>query len=173
MKPIIFLDIDGVLCTFGEYNRNRRKFWDKYDLAGTLRLPYEFNPKCVKVFNEILDETDADIVLSSDWRTHYNLQELDNIFKFNKVVKSPMDVTEVHPTSMSFLERNRGGEITMYLEKHPDITTYVIVDDLNLTKFVPEGHFVLTTEREGIKQSNVKQKVLKILGFEDTKTRNG
>ena len=89
MKPTIFLDLDGVLCTFNEYMRPTSKFWQKHKEAKELRLPYQFNSKCVKVFNEILIITDADIVLSSDWRTHWNLQELDNIFKYNKVIKSP------------------------------------------------------------------------------------
>jgi hypothetical protein len=166
MKPIIFLDIDGVLTTMYEYNKSRKKFWDKYELAHELKMPYSFNSGCVNIFNEILKKTDADIVLSSDWRTHWTLQELNNIFKFNKVIKSPIGVTEVHPTSMSYLERNRGREITMYLEKHPNITTYVIVDDLDLSEFVPIGHFVRTIEREGLKQCNIKQKILKILESE-------
>jgi len=165
MKPTIFLDIDGVLCTFNEYNKNRNKLWQKYDEARTLRLPYEFNPGCVKVFNEILKITDADIVLSSDWRTHWNMQELDNIFKFNKVIKSPMDVTEVHPTSFMYLEKNRAHEIDIYRQQH-NLENYVIVDDLDLLPFVPKERFVQTIEREGIKQSNVKEKMLKILQYE-------
>lgn len=162
MKPTIFLDIDGVLSTFGEYNRNRQKFWKKYEFADNLRLPYEFNPGCVKILNEILEKTDADIVLTSDWRTHWNLQELRNIFQFNKVIKLPIDVTDVEPTSFSYLEKNRGHEIDIYIKKHM-IENYVIIDDLNLSKFVDPNKFVLTVEREGLKQSNIKQKILKIL----------
>jgi hypothetical protein len=162
MKPIIFLDIDGVMSTFNEYNRNRKKFWDKYDICETLRLPYEFNSGCVKILNEILQETDADIVLSSDWRMHWNLQELGNIFNFNKIIKCPIDVTEVIPTSLADLEKNRAHEIDIYIEKH-SIENYVIIDDLNLLPYVPKNRFVQTIEREGLKQSNIKQKILKIL----------
>lgn len=162
MKPILFLDIDGVLSTFNEYYRNRKKFWDKYEFANEVRLPYEFNPGCVKVLNEILSKTDADIVLTSDWRIHYSLQTLDNIFKFNKIVKSPIDVTEVVPTSMSYLEKNRGHEIDIYIKNH-SIDRYVIIDDLDLSDFVDKDRFVRTIEREGLKQSNIKQKILNIL----------
>jgi len=166
MKPIIFLDIDGVLTTYYEYSKSRKKFWDKHEFAHELNIPYSFNPGCVKVLNEILEKTDADIVLSSDWRTHWTLQELVNIFKFNKVIKFPMDVTDVLPTSMSYLERNRGSEIRTYIQVHPALDRYVIVDDLDLSKFVPVEHFVRTIEREGLKQSNIKQKILKILESE-------
>ena len=162
MKPTLFLDVDGVLATFGEYSRNRKKFWDKYEIADTLRLPYEFNPGCVKVLNEILEKTDADIVLTSDWRTHWTLEQLGNIFEFNKIIKRPIDVTEVFPTTFMYLEKNRAHEIDIYREKR-NLENYVIVDDLDLSPFVPKGRFVLTIEREGLKQSNIKQKILKIL----------
>jgi hypothetical protein len=165
MKPTIFLDIDGVMCCYNEYYSNRVKFRKKHKIAEELNIPYGFNPGCVKVLNEILEKTDADIVLTSDWRTHYSLQTLDNIFKFNKVIKSPVDVTDVHPTSMSYLEKNRGGEIDMYIKKH-NVEIYVIIDDLDLSNYVEKNRFVLTIEREGIKQSNIKQKILKILEYE-------
>jgi hypothetical protein len=165
MKPIIFLDIDGVMCCYYEYLKNRKKFWGKYELANELKMPYSFNPGCVKVLNEILKKTDADIILSSDWKGHWTLQELDNIFKFNKVIKSPIDVTEDFPGSLQDLEKNRGKEIDIYIRKH-NLDIYVIIDDLNLSPFVPKDKFVRTIEREGIKQSNIKQKILKILQYE-------
>jgi hypothetical protein len=160
--PIIFLDLDGVMSCYGEYYTNRIKFQKKHKMAQELSVPYGFNPGCVKILNEILKITDADIVLTSDWRTHWNLEQLGNIFKFNKIIKVPMDVTEVLPTSMSYLERNRGHEIDIYIKKHK-VEKYVIIDDLDLSKFVDSEKFVLTIEREGLKQSNIKQKILKIL----------
>jgi hypothetical protein len=162
MKAIIFLDIDGVLTTDAEYMRSRTKFWDKYDEAKQLRIPYPFNPGCVKVFNEILEKVDVDIVLSSDWRRHYTLEELDKIFKFNKVIKSPMATTEICPCSFSQLDKNRAHEIELYVNKYK-IEKYVIIDDLDLEYFCPVEHFVKTTDREVIKQSNIKQKILKVL----------
>ena len=53
--PIIFLDIDGVLNSFG----------DKWP-PGEPRPQIELD--CVKNFNAIIDATDARIVLSSSWR---------------------------------------------------------------------------------------------------------
>ena len=143
--------------------RARHKFWKKYDLANQLKLPYEFNAVCVRVLNEILTLTNAEIVLSSDWRTEWNLQELDNIFKFNKVIKSPIDVTEVCPTSISNYAKNRAHEIDIYVQNHPTIEKFVVIDDLDLKPYVPEGTFIRTIEREGIKQSGIKDKILKIM----------
>ena len=90
---IIFLDIDGVLATNKEFGMNRTKFQTKHPEAKELHIPYPFNPECVKIFNEILDETNAIIVLSSDWRLHWDLDGLDRIFKFNGVKKSPIALT--------------------------------------------------------------------------------
>lgn len=52
MKPIIFLDIDGVL--------NKHSFVVNYCCG--------FNTKCVRNFNRIIRATNANIVLSSAWR---------------------------------------------------------------------------------------------------------
>jgi hypothetical protein len=165
MKPIIFLDLDGVMCTLNEYFQSVKNFWEKYDFARDIGMQYRFNPGCVKVLNQILKITDADIVLTSDWREDYDLQTLDNIFKFNEVIKSPIDVTDVYSKNMQELEKFRASEINDYIYKK-NIANYVIIDDLDLSPFVPKDKFIQTTNREGIKQSNIKEKILKILQYE-------
>ena len=165
MKPTVFLDIDGVLTTTYEYFQSVKNFWEKYEFARDIGMQYRFNEKCVKVLNRILKITDADIVLTSDWKEHYDLQTLDNIFKFNKVVKSPIDVTDVYSKTLQELEKFRGSEINDYIYKK-NITNYVIIDDLELSPFVSKDKFVRTINREGIKQSNIKEKIIKILQYE-------
>lgn len=165
MKSIIFLDIDGVLTTEREYGKPRRKFWDKYDEAKQLRIPYPFNSGCVKILNEILKETDAEIVLTSDWKFHFGLKELDQIFKFNKVIKSPMNITKNDLSSLSNLDVNRGNQISIYIEDHK-VNNYVIIDDLNLENYTVKDKFVKTNNKEGLKQCGIKEKILKILKHE-------
>jgi hypothetical protein len=165
MKPIIFLDIDGVMCTTYEYFQSVKNFWEKYEFARDIGMQYRFNEGCVKVLNQILKITDADLVLTSDWREDYDIQTLNNIFKFNKVIKSPIDVTDVYSKNMQELEKFRGSEINDYIYKK-NITNYVIIDDLDLSPFVSQDKFIRTINREGIKQSNIKDKILKILQYE-------
>lgn len=160
----IFLDIDGVLATQKEFMRVRHSFHKKYDEAKQLHIPYPFNQGCVKVLNEILEETDAQIVLSSDWKLHWDLEELDKIFKFNGVIKSPITVTGSHPVSFGNLEKNRVNEIKKYREKH-DVGEYVIIDDLHMDIYEIE-RFVRTKDREGLKQLGIKKKILKYLNDE-------
>jgi hypothetical protein len=107
MKPTICLDIDGVMATTEEYFQSVKNFWEKYEFARDIGMQYRFNPGCVKVLNQILKITDADIVLTSDWREDYDLQTLDNIFKFNEVIKSPIDVTDVYSKNMQELEKEK------------------------------------------------------------------
>ncbi len=168
-KAIIFLDIDGVLATHKQYMMNHTRFHYNYEWASELGVPYPYDEKCVKVFNEILEKTDADIVLSSDWRLRWNLKQLDKIFKSNNIIKSPIDVTEHFPYSGLQLERWRAGEIDSYINKH-DIKNWVIVDDLNMKPFFPNDvtRVFVTTDSEGIKKSSIKDKIIKKLNSYET-----
>jgi len=166
IKPILFLDIDGVLATYKQYVMNKKKFQDKNPIAKELNISYPFDPKCVKIFNEILDETGADIVLSSDWKELFNLKELDKIFKFNGVNKSPIDVTISELASFGNQTMNRAFQIGEYVTRN-NITNYVVIDDLNVGKYMvitnEENKFVLTNDFEGIKQLGIKNKIINIL----------
>ena len=87
-KAVIFLDIDGVLATSYQYHTNKKNWHPTYDC-------YRFDEKCVKVFNDILAQIDATIILSSDWQNHYNLEQLNEIFEWNKVNCKVDVITEV------------------------------------------------------------------------------
>lgn len=163
LNPTIFLDIDGVITTVAEYNRSRRKYWDKYDVAKNLIVPYPFNNECVIIFNEIITITDADIVLTSDWKNVWSLDEMDIIFKMNDVIKSPIDYTENYNVSVKTLAPDRAREIEEYITRK-NITDYVIIDDLKLKPFLMDDRrFIKTIEREGLKQCSIKKKILKVL----------
>ncbi len=84
----LFLDIDGVLCTNWSHDSPNKKIgW--YD-----DKTYPFDPKCVEILNWILTTWKSEIILSSDWRLYYTLDELKNIFSFNKVLQSPIYITD-------------------------------------------------------------------------------
>ncbi len=149
------MDIDGVLATVKQYNlTNQSKTWlQKYNV-------YPFDPKCVKIFNEILEKVDADIIISSDWRVEFTLEELADIFKINGVIRPPMGVTPQYPTSMSHYSKNRAGEIMKYVTDNKIGKNWIAIDDLNLNLWLDEHFFMCKSEWEGIKQSGLKQKIL-------------
>jgi 3-deoxy-D-manno-octulosonate 8-phosphate phosphatase KdsC-like HAD superfamily phosphatase len=166
MKKIIFLDIDGVLATNKEFMTNRTKFRKKYPEMDELKVPYAWNKDAVKVFNEILDVTGAEIVLSSDWKLHWDLDDLKKIFEWNGVKKHPIAVTNNEYTSISNLTMNRAAEIEDYVRDN-DINNYVVIDDLNVGKYMgltgDDDKFFMTISAEGIKKTGLKERIIKKL----------
>ena len=153
---VIFLDIDGVMCTSSCYGRGKENKWDAY----------MFDHKAVAVLNFILQETGAEIILSSDWRHTYTLQEMREIFCHNNVIKGPIGFT---PSSKTYLGNNleggRSDEIEMWIKTHAwkgDIK-WVAIDDLNMSGRLHPNFVLCPREQEGIKRQGVKEQILKIL----------
>ena len=167
----IFLDIDGVLATDKEFMRNSKKFKETKEWARKLDVPYPFNPQCVEIFNEILSTTECQIVLSSDWRISWTLEELDIIFKENGVKQSPVNITE---KALYFHEGNynkkRAGEIEFYIQEN-NIEDWIILDDLNVYPYFPDGKrdgIFKTEDQEGLKKTGIKEKIIRRLQRYDT-----
>lgn len=129
-------------------------------------MPFDF--KCVNVLNKIIEEVNPIIIISSDWKLHYNLQQLNRIFAENKINSLVTDVTPDlwgHPyVSLSQLEECRAEEILKYQIEHANvIDKWVAVDDLNLRSWIPDNFVYCTKSTEGLKQTNVKEKILNII----------
>jgi hypothetical protein len=76
-------------------------------------------------------------------------------------------MTKNNPISFGNLEKNRAHEIDLFL-KDFNFVNYVIVDDLNVGLYLSSKNekFVLTKDAQGLKQNNIKNKILKILSNE-------
>ena len=199
---IIFLDNDGVICLSNNWGERAKKWANfkrdnpevEFENRPVICRFDDFDDKAVKVLNEILEETGAEIVVSSDWRLHATLEELGEYYESQGIIKKPIAVTDIFKdifpkewNAFRFraeLELERSMEIGHWLENHPEVTNWVAIDDLNmspefLSKYFSHSeeedknpglsNFVLTPRsREGIKQSGVKEKILKFLN-DDTK----
>ena len=164
-KITLFLDIDGVLSTVTQFNMTPScNSWLRGSFFGADGA-YPFDSKCVKVLNEILNQFKCDIVLSSDWRLFNTLEQMGEIFEANGVIQNPIGVTPNYPTSMTWLEKNRAGEIMKYVEDN-EIDKWLAIDDLCLFNHFgdqefAENHFAMCgSEFEGIKQSGLKDKII-------------
>jgi hypothetical protein len=148
LMRIIFLDIDGVLATPKQYGTQRNKLYSRDPWAKELRVPYMWDERCVLAFNRFIRLHDVEIVLSSDWRRHWSLAEIDKIFKINGVAKSPIGYTgKAMKEKMSEdLESLRTREIQDWLKENP-ADTWCAVDDMNLSGL--GERFVQTDERMG------------------------
>lgn len=185
---VIFLDHDGVICLATEWGgrfKKQQKAGRKLSQS-VLSLSVDarfdnFNKKAVAVLNEILQETGAEIVVSSDWKRWANCEEMGEYYEAKGIIKKPIAFTPdlgqctVHGTNFIWspewdLEQTRSIEIKQYLHDHPEVTNWVAIDDLNMGKGEDWkeswglDNFVLTPKsREGIKQNGVKELILKFL----------
>jgi len=190
MKKILFLDNDGVICLSPQWGTRHKKL-KKWMYHNGKKASYDmdhrfdnFDTKAIEILNEILTESGADYVISSDWRYHATLEELQGYYTLKGVIKPPIDMTphtqDINPewwkkhSNFAMLEQERCLEIRWWLEQHPEVTHWVAVDDLNLGfndtlsgDLINEyglSNFVLTPKPiEGIKQSGIKEKILKHL----------
>lgn len=153
---IIFLDLDGVICTTSCYGRGKNNKW------GT----YMFDTKCVALLNFIIQETGAEIVLSSDWRNNNTLSEMREIFAHNGVIKGPIGFTPSLKTYNGMnLEGGRADEIELWVKTHiwKDDVKWVAIDDLNMSERLFPNFVHCPREQEGIKRTGLKEKILEIL----------
>ena len=151
----IILDIDGCIATTKQMllSYKSKSYIKKYNV-------YPFDKKCVNILNKILNVTSAEIILSSDWRLYFNLKELDEIFKINNVIKSPLLTTPKYCGKLSAtLEYNRMIQINNILNNNK-INNYIIIDDLDLSNEFKENFIYCKYPNEGIKQSGIKEKII-------------
>ena len=113
---VLFLDIDGVL-NVNYYGR------DQYGRI--------FHSEFVDNLERIINETGAKIMISSSWR-HRGLQRMLDMWEFRNLPGEVIGVTPDLYRHIDFEgERTmvRGDEIQAILDRMPEITNYVILDD--------------------------------------------
>jgi len=190
----IFLDNDGVIClssNWGSRHKKQKKWGNKKLSMSMESIPIEyrfdnFDKRAIKILNGILEETGAEIVVSSDWRLYATLDELGEYYLSQGIIKRPIGITNKKlincdvPNNFIWsrvwdLEQTRSLEIHQYLKDNPQITHWVAVDDLNMGKNGLDSsiefdhdwglsNFVLTSRSDkGIKESGLKEKIIKFL----------
>lgn len=162
MRKIIFLDIDGVLALADQWGK------DVYTPCGVDAYP--FSTKCVDIFNEILNETGAEIVLTSDWKLFYDLHAMKCLFRWNEVAKGPFTFTQdIHVDRLKLSEdvkpRKRAVEILEWI-KNNQVDRYVVIDDLPLENWFTEDIFVRCLYTKGISEEGLKERIIKCLNDE-------
>lgn len=135
MKPVIFLDFDGVLNTY----RN----WGRFPKAEAL------TPELVDRVHRLCKEFDADIVISSAWRTIYTLPELRSLLEKRGHLPADRVIDRTPDWKGPFSQR--GQEIKEWLNANGRRETpFIILDDLYAGAFTGlEKHHVQTTLHDG------------------------
>ncbi len=164
MKKIIFLDIDGVLNTKLWYSKM------DYDTPKD-KWGYAFDPTSVANLKRIVDETGAEIVISSSWKC-IGLTELRKMWKSRKLPGRIIDVTPDRMCDEELLEldldlidpeEGRGYEIQKWLsQKGDNVSQYSILDDMYEMLPEQQSHLVMTDSEIGITDEDA-NKVIDIL----------
>lgn len=142
---VIFLDFDGVLNSEGSflYEENRRKRWKEQGVGG--KVMETLCNVCTSNFQEILYRyPDVKIVISSTWREFFDIPWLKEKLESYHIDSSR--VIGVTPVDKVW-GGNRGVEIATWLNEHPEVNHYIIIDDNDwgITSVHPRSLFVQTS----------------------------
>ncbi len=149
---IIFLDIDGVLNS-------------RYTEETFMGTPFVSEEK-ILLLKEILDQTDAKIVLSSTWRKGWRLKDngktsgLD-IWLFD-ALKEKLEEYKIELMSYTDDLGHRGYEISRWLKDHSNekIENYIVMDDAPSEALEPHSkRLVQTSMSEGLTRCEVEEAI--------------
>lgn len=139
------------------------------DFDGVITIPPKWYLKADKIkwVKKIVDETEAKIVVSSSWRMESVEETIDKMIgipkrcphnkMFNWFIDNLYDVTP-----WVGLGGGRGGQIQKYLNEHPEIENYVIIDDDSDMWDSQLYHFVQTNFEDGITETEA-NRAIKVL----------
>jgi hypothetical protein len=152
----IFLDIDGVLCT--------RRAWSNRPEGWTQDMPGEFHLPVQRMFEDwLIENPEVRIVLSSTWRLTRNPDKLPFGWKFRIGKESPIILEKIIDTTPRHVDCFRGREIQEWLDSHPEVTQFAILDDDSFDQ-IHTRNFVLVNRQFGMTRENLKD-VSKILSL--------
>lgn len=133
-KKIIFIDVDGPLA-WGTWMDGKVKINE--NTSAEFTIPYAWDKADSEALAEICDKTNAELVLSSDWKMHFTLKQMSDIFIEYGVYAKLIDIT-THQSlwnklSMPDLEYVRAAQIVKWA-KDNKISNWIAIDDMNLKK---------------------------------------
>lgn len=140
----IFLDIDGVLNAYSTNvcTKSGAQFVDD---------------NLIEKLKRIIDETGANVVLSSDWRYDRDYEECNGDYLELKDKLAEYDIT-FYGFTPEICQEKRGIEVDAYLKAHPEIDKFVILDDR--CDLAPHKHrLVRTNTKIGLTDEDVEEAI--------------
>lgn len=110
-KPVIFLDIDGVMNSADHFKGDRGDEWGQRPVGALNAIIRRLRP--------------CDIVICSSWRYFFDDAQMAAHLKRNGVRGAPV----IGHTAAHGVEQPRGQCIQQWLDEHPDRQVFVILDD--------------------------------------------
>jgi hypothetical protein len=133
-KKIIFIDVDGPLA-WGTWQDGPVKINENTSKEFT--IPYAWDKADCEALAEICDKTNAELVLSSDWKLHFTLRQMSDVFIEYGIYAPLIDIT-THQSlwnklSKPSLDWERAAQVVKWA-KDNKISNWIAIDDLNLKK---------------------------------------
>lgn len=141
MSRVLFLDIDGVILSGEELWASRN---NRY-------LP----PAKIALVNEVLSRTGAVVVVSSTWRAFDDCLGLLRAAGLTAIHRDWRTDREARTSGGIYLGEVRGHQIQRWLDAHPEVESYAIVDDDDDMLPSQMPRFVKTPFVTGIAQEHV------------------
>ena len=146
---VIFLDIDGVLNS-SVYDRMCKGNEGNIDQT---RLP---------LIKKIVDETNAKIVLSSSWRSHWSkdASRCDSVGKELDILFASCQL-EIFDKTPEVPENDRAEEIRTWLNQNQTAERFVILDDIRFGWGDLQENLVSTNYRigRGLEERHVRESI--------------
>lgn len=136
---VLFLDVDGVL--------------NMHNSGG----PKTLNKNRLRLLERIVTTTGCNIVVSSSWRREpYYLLRLERYLGYRKI--------SIYSTTRDLSHHGllRGDEIKDWLDTHPDVRQYAIVDDNDNMLDSQKPYFVQTHSDIGL-TNDITNRIIQIL----------
>ncbi len=160
---IIFLDIDGVLNS-DLWNTNHKK-----EIENGILI----DEKKIKLISILIKATGAKIVLHSGWRFWFDKNFfpkrkesaiLTEMFKNNgiEIYDFTPDLTTEEIKRTKNFSIIKADEILLWLKKHPDVFSWIVIDDLDLKNEIVSEHQIKPESKIGLSAEDI-EKAAKLL----------
>jgi hypothetical protein len=132
-QKIIFIDVDGPLA-LGTWNKGPVTI--SGGRHGEFTIPYSWDQDDCNSLKKILEESNAKLVLSSDWRFQFSFRQMKDIFQHYGIHGSSLlDMTCQfslwNKMSRASLEHERAMQVAKWA-KDNKISNWIAIDDLDL-----------------------------------------
>lgn len=143
---IVFLDVDGVLNSDDFYARWMLE--EGVDCFETDTL----DPHALALLKKLVRETDAKVIISSSWR--WDNQAMGNLTSQLRTYGIFAIGTTIDDIRVNL---SRAGEIKLWLDSHPEIVNYVILDDARIDIDELARHHIKTNSVYGLQLNHIEQ----------------
>ena len=149
---ILFLDFDGVLVS----ERNARKDLPREDEFGPL-----FDEECVQLLRDCnLDLHHVQVVITSTWR-YQGLDAMQQMWVQRNMPLPLLDITPLHAADEALLNGAdsatcRAIEIRAWLDAHPEVYKFAILDDESISDPRLVEHLIQTDPSIGLSEQGWK-----------------